>query len=296
MDVEKETLKEDLKLTDKLDILNLIVTAVGVILINTTLFGVVKTVSQISVKLIVTGILTNLVLIYYTVSLYISKIKYKKLKIYTDYLDIKNKSLMELNDNIRCFKHDFNNIIQAIDGYILLGDMEALKVYFSKLLKECNHVKNLEVLACNKFINPAIYGVLVNKYKLAEEKNIKMNIDVLMDFSRIHKKSYCISRILGILLDNAIEAAVESDEKIVNVQFCQENSKGKRYIVVENSYKNKDVDTGAIFEKNYTTKAEKGNSGIGLWKVRNMLERETEIELITTKDGKMFKQEIEIFL
>lgn len=296
MNFEESSLRDELKLTDKFDILNLVIGIVGIVLTNIALYEVIKLTNQISIKLIIFAIMINLILIYHTITVFASRIKIKKQNKYIEYLDAKNKGLMELNDNIRCFKHDFNNIIQAIDGYILIGDMQALKVYFSKLLKECNHIKNLELLTCNQMVNPAIYGVLINKYKIAEDKDIKMNIDILMDFARMQNKSYCLSRVIGILLDNAIEAAVESDEKIVNVQFSQVNSNGRRHIVIENTYKNKDVDTNAIFEKNYTTKLEKGNSGLGLWKVRSMLDKESKIDLITTKDQDMFKQELDIFL
>ena len=37
-----------------------------------------------------------------------------------------NKTLTILHDNIRCFKHDFSNIVQAIGGYIQTDDMIGL--------------------------------------------------------------------------------------------------------------------------------------------------------------------------
>lgn len=38
-----------------------------------------------------------------------------------------NKSLSILHDNIRCFKHDFDNIVATIGGYVKTDDMEGLK-------------------------------------------------------------------------------------------------------------------------------------------------------------------------
>ena len=64
-------------------------------------------------------------------------------------------------------------------------------------------------------------------------------------------------------------------------------------IKIENTYGNKNVDTCKIFEKNYTTK--KGNTGLGLWKIQDILRKDNSLELFTSKDDKMFKQRLEIY-
>jgi hypothetical protein len=42
-----------------------------------------------------------------------------------------NKTLTILHDNVRAFKHDFNNIVQSIGGYISSENIEGLKKYYS---------------------------------------------------------------------------------------------------------------------------------------------------------------------
>ena len=42
-----------------------------------------------------------------------------------------NKTLHILHDNVRGFKHDFDNIVTTIGGYIKTNDMEGLKKYYS---------------------------------------------------------------------------------------------------------------------------------------------------------------------
>ena len=44
-----------------------------------------------------------------------------------------------------------------------------------------------------------------------------MNINVFIDLNKLNMKIYEFTRILGILLDNAIEATAECNEKIINV-------------------------------------------------------------------------------
>ena len=115
----------------------------------------------------------------------------------------------------------------------------------------------------------------------------------MFNVGEIGVDSYDFCVILGILLDNAIEAAKESDEKIVNVKF-QRNKKNNKVVIVENSYKDKDIDITKIFEKGYSTKPESPDHGLGLWNVKRILSHTSELELFTSR-GKMFKQEIEMY-
>lgn len=291
----KESQKDIGKIPKKLKCsLEILISVLGLIIANFILYHLLKI--DFNIKSILMGVILNLLFSCLLVGVYRQKKIINKMKEEINTLTLKSNSLMELNDNIRSFKHDFNNIIQAIDGYILLGDMDALKTYFSKLLKECNYVKNLELLTGKIQTNPAIYGVLLDKCRVAEGNNIDMNIDMFVDYSDMNKKAYDLSRIIGILLDNAIEATLECEKKVINVQFKEGSSENKKKIVIENTYKDNGFDTEMIFEKNYTTKKEKGNSGLGLWKVKEIISKDDEVEIQTIKDENTFKQELEIFV
>lgn len=291
----KESQKKIGKIPKKLKrSLEILISVLGLIIANFILYHLLKI--DFNIKSILMGVILNLLFSCLLVGVYRQKKIINKMKEEINTLTLKSNSLMELNDNIRSFKHDFNNIIQAIDGYILLGDMDALKTYFSKLLKECNYVKNLELLTGKIQTNPAIYGVLLDKCRVAEGNNIDMNIDMFVDYSDMNKKAYDLSRIIGILLDNAIEATLECEKKVINVQFKEGSSENKKKIVIENTYKDNGFDTEMIFEKNYTTKKEKGNSGLGLWKVKEIISKDDEVEIQTIKDENTFKQELEIFV
>lgn len=66
-------------------------------------------------------------------------------------------------------------------------------------------------------------------------------------------------------------------------------------MVIENTYKNKDVDIDAIFEKDFSTKSKKTNSGLGLWEVRQVLKKNNNLNLFTSKSDKFFSQQFEIY-
>lgn len=274
------------------DILTFSVSILGLVLSNLQVMELAKVSNNVE-KLFIYNFVICAVIIFSNIYILLNKRAVSKIEEDKKCLEEKNRNLLEVTDNMRCFKHDFNNIIQAIDGYIYLDDMKSLQVYFKSLLDECNHIKVVDSINCKVIENPAICGVLLNKYRIAEENKIEMNIDLLASLKELNEKSYVVSRMLGILLDNAIEATKECEEKIINFEVIKDIKKNKLVITIENTYENKDVDTCKIFEKNYTTK--KGNTGLGLWKIQDILRKDTSLELFTSKDDKMFKQKLEIY-
>lgn len=232
-------------------------------------------------------------LLYFIISMY-SLIRTNKLEETTQNLEtekVYNKTLTLLHDNIRCFKHDFNNIVQAIGGYVALKDIDGLEKYYNSLLKECKLTNNLNLLNPETINNPSIYSLLTNKYYIASEKGITMTFNIFTDLSKINCGIYELTRILGILLDNAIEAAEETSEKIIEIDFRTDSK--KQLFIIENSCINNNISTIKIFEKGYSTK--ENNSGIGLWKVHKILSKNTNLDLFTTIHDNKFRQQLEVF-
>mgnify|MGYP001623044479 CR=1 FL=1 len=213
----------------------------------------------------------------------------KKLQSVEEY----NNTLRILHDNVRGFKHDFDNIVTTIGGYVQTNDMEGLKSYYSQLEDDCERVNNLYILNPDVVNNNGIYNLLTTKYYEADSKNIKVNISFLLDLSKLNMKIYEFARILGILIDNAIDASSECDDKIINLTFRDEPQNHRQIVIVENTYQDKDVDTEKIFEKGFSGK--KNHTGLGLWEVRKIVKKNSNINLFTTKSDKYFTQQIEIY-
>ena len=170
-----------------------------------------------------------------------------------------NKMLKLMQDDLHGFRHDFSNILCTIGGYVQVSDMEGLQKYYSQIL----------------------------------EDNIEMNINIFLDLNTLNMKIYEFTRILGILLDNSIQAARECDEKIINIEIRKDTKRNRQLLIVENTFNNKDIDTDKIYEKNYSTKP--GNSGLGLWEVRQILKKNNNLNLFTSKTERFFKQQLEMY-
>ena len=207
-----------------------------------------------------------------------------------------NKSLKILHDDLRAFKHDFSNIVQAIGGYIDTKDYDGLDNYYNELLEDCLRVNNLATLSPDIINNPAIYSILASKYHEADKLNIKINLGIFIDLNSLNMKIYEFTRILGILLDNAIEASAECEDKTINVTISKDPRINRQLAIVQNTYNNKDVDTEKIFEKGYTSKQkDKKSHGLGLWEIRQILKKNDNLNLYTSKDDKYFTQQLEIY-
>lgn len=171
--------------------------------------------------------------------------------------------------------------------------MEGLKNYYSQLEEDCSRVNNLYVLNPDNINNPGVYNLLTTKYNEAEEKGIKVTLTVLLDLNDLHMKIYEFARILGILLDNAIDAASECDLKVLNIVFRNEAKNNRNIILIENTYKDKDVDIDQIFNKGVSGK--ENHTGLGLWEVKQILKKNNNVNLYTTKNEQYFSQQLEIY-
>ena len=234
---------------------------------------------------------------YFVISLYsiINSSKLASTKQDLESANLTINSLSILHDNVRSFKHDFDNIVNSIGGYVVNEDIEGLKKYYNQLLEECNKTNNLYALSPKVINHPAIYHMLATKYYEADKENVEINLNVFLDLNEIETrmKIYDFTRILGILLDNAIEAAKVCDKKIINVIFRKEISNDMIVVIIQNTYTNKDVDTEDIYKKGVSSK--ENHSGLGLWKIRQILMRNNNLNLFTSKDDEYFTQQFEIF-
>ena len=232
---------------------------------------------------------------YFFISFY-SLIKTMKLQITTRNLENAesyNNTLSFLYDNVKAFKHDFDNMIFTIGGFVNTNDIEGLKKYYQSLEKDCEHVNNVSILNPQLINNAGIYNLLTAKYQKAIELNVEIQIEFFIDLNKLHMPIYDFSRMLGILIDNAIEAASNTSEKIVKLTFRDSSNSNIQIVKIENTFTNINIDTNKIFEKGFTEK--KNHSGMGLWEVKQIIKRNNNIKLLTTTDNHNFMQTLEIY-
>lgn len=289
----KVKIREDLNKRERATLIA--ISIIGEIVIYFNVIEMTIFISDFPYEIFITDIIALIAYFYISISNFTKMVKLEKQATRIHNLEAYNKTLSIMYDSIRGFKHDYANMLQALSGYVLTGDLEQIKKICDNMLQECIEVNEMGILDPNIINDPGVYSILTTKYYMAQESNIKMNIEVMTDLTKIEITSYELCKILAILLDNAIEAAKQTEEKLVNVRMARDFRMNRDLIIIENSYINVDVDINEMFEKGYTSKKEKSNDhGLGLWNVKRILNKSKNLNLFTTK-GKLFCQQLEIY-
>lgn len=228
--------------------------------------------------------------IFIVISLLLQNLKFKST---IKSLKIENDREKEWIDDIRAFRHDFANIIQSIGGYIYVKDFYGLKKMYEDIIKELNDIDNLSSINPSTINNPAIYNLINCKYNKAKKYGINIKITCLIDLNKLNTDDYKICRILGILLDNAIEATKKCEDKFIEIKFLNDEISNRDLIIIENSYNNYCMDVNQLFKRGVTTKKDKKNHGLGLWIVNKIIKDSNNLSIFTSKDS-LFKQQLAI--
>lgn len=182
-------------------------------------------------------------------------------------------NLEENYTQLRKFKHDYQNILLSMGGYIIEDDREGLKEYYEKIvLKTGQEIMsdNMRFDGLENIKVPAIRSLTYQKLVKAQQLGIKTKLEVRDPFSKVTVDIITVVRILGILLDNAIEATADQNKGIISIAYVVQ-SDGDLEVIVQNTVKNDDqVELNKIFEDGYTTK---GNGhGMGLSNVKKLVD------------------------
>lgn len=172
--------------------------------------------------------------------------------------ELHNKTLVGMVDGVRTLKHDYNNIMQALNGYVSTKQYDKLQNHINGVLEECNIVNSLAVIDPKIFNDPAIYGIVGSKFFLANEQNLPFEFDIVTNIAEIQFPMPDLSRILGILLDNAMEATKKAKKPLIRLEMKFDKRKCADVIRVVNTYDTSiNIDLEAIYKKGFSTKKSK---------------------------------------
>lgn len=201
----------------------------------------------------------------------------------------------KLYNELRHFKHDYKNILISLEYCLDHDDLAGVKEIYQNAIVPTKSVISLELQIIGQLQNigdPALKGILSNKLSLALSKKLKVTCEVpeqiFLD-SRISQLD--MVRILSCLIDNAIEAACESSNKLLSVAFFEHNN--EQIIIIRNSTKEKMIPLQSLNKSGFTTK-KTGDHGHGLTNIRCILNNYPFITLTTSSNEYVFQQEITI--
>ncbi|QLY80081.1 GHKL domain-containing protein [Clostridium intestinale] len=212
--------------------------------------------------------------------------EFENLKQYTE-------SLEKLYSDMRVFRHDYINIISSMIGYIDNRDMDGLERHFYENIipvSKSMQKNDFKIGAIKNIDIPEIKGIVSSKLIRAQELGLDVHVEVVENIDDIKMNIIDLSRILGILLDNAIEASKESLEFKLKLAFIK--TEKAIIIVISNSYKEKNISLNKIFKPNYSTKG--SGRGIGLTNLKKIIDNYDNVFLETKMIDNYFIQELQI--
>lgn len=169
---------------------------------------------------------------------------------------------------IRERQHDMKNHINAILSMIHTTDnYEELVV---KQQEYCGYVlkQNEKTKLLLSSGNPLITGFIYSKMQEAEGKGISVDYSIGIK-KNIEFPEYELVEMMGILLDNAIEALEKSEVEKKQIYISIKENGTKIDCIVGNTHIGVTEKIDKIFERGYSSKGE--NRGIGLAKLKSMV-------------------------
>lgn len=198
----------------------------------------------------------------------------------------------DMYSETRRFKHDYINMLSPLKEYIDNEDIEGLSEFFyNNVIDMDKNIKwsnsNIDKLKYIKF--SGLKAILSTKLIKASSMNIDINVHIVEDIDYIHMNIMDLCRIIGILMDNAIEASGECEAPKICIVVANKND----YVVIalhNNFFGDKPL-IHKIYKEGFSTKGR--GRGLGLYTVKNIIDIKYEnVFLNTSIEGNVFIQEI----
>ena len=195
--------------------------------------------------------------------------------------------------NLRSFKHDYINIIATLSGYIEEADYVGLEKYFNENIVPTSKKMNRDNYRLNQLKNIkdlALKGIISSKLILANEIGAMVYIDIMEPIESFGVNAVDLGRVLGIFLDNSIEAIMEIEDKQVKFNIAKDGD--NVCITLMNTFKGDKVPISKIYQKGFSSKGD--NRGFGLYNVKQILQKYENVSRSTRVEDGFFVQQLEI--
>ena len=121
------------------------------------------------------------------------------------------------------------------------------------------------------------------------EKGVECRLEVLYPVEAVDMDVWDFVRCLGVLVDNAMEAALETERPWVEIVLLAQD--GRVFLRVSNPYTNS-IDPGKIWNEGWSTKG--AGRGVGLSGYQRILESCPNASPCTSWENGVFVQELTV--
>ena len=205
----------------------------------------------------------------------------QKTTVRMDMLEDALEQLEQLNIKLRGQRHDFMNHLQVVYSLMELSEYDEAVKYIERTYEDI-----ISVSSVMKTSSPAINALLMSKVSDARANGIEMNLKISSPYSDLPMESWEMCRVLGNLLDNAIDALSGVRDGRIDVELTEDlHNYGFR--VFNNGPAVRPEHRELIFQTGFTTKSK--GTGMGLYIVRTIMrEHGGDVTLETGDAGTAF--------
>lgn len=186
---------------------------------------------------------------------------------------------------LRKFHHDYKNLLIGLNTSQEMNEIN--REYLAEMLDYSHQTIDNNVMLFSEIGNIRVQSfksLIVTKLLQAEQENITVHFECLKPISHFNIEEIKLVRIVGILMDNAIEAAEESSDKILNVLVFANIDMIE--ISIENSYQGKLPSLSLMNKKGFSSKG--SGRGLGLSNLNEILSTTKQADMTHYAKNQLF--------
>lgn len=196
-------------------------------------------------------------------------------------LSVYSKQIEGLYEELRAFRHDYANILASLKEGIDQDDMSMVRNIYNAVLEDSGKFiqhSRFNIGRLTNIDNDAIKSLLSAKFLEAESHHIEVELEVKDKIGAPDIPLLDYVRLVSILCENAIEAAIEAEKPAMVIACFYQ---GDDYLlIIDNTTKEERVPVELIYQKNYSSKG--FGRGVGLKTVNQMLKKYPNMSVQTS--------------
>lgn len=207
----------------------------------------------------------------------------KSLKDYEEMLSIQYKR-----------NHENDNNLISIKGLIDKNNNDAVG-FIESIIKDKRNDDQYLMLKVSSIPTGGLQGLIYQKLLVMKSKMIDINVEVSKELNGINFDNLCVNKIkdicmiVGIFLDNSIQAIDNCDKKMIGIYLYIEED--QLIIMISNNYEN-NFDIHQLDKAGYTTKSD--GHGYGLSLVNDILKKDADFINTRMINGDIFSQILKV--
>ena len=202
------------------------------------------------------------------------------------------QDLEAIRREVRSFRHDYKNLLAGLSQQAGAGELEGLRRTLSQLDAGFDQRLGEKIRASAQIGNlqiPEVRSLLLSKLTVMGEKGVACRLEALYPVTAVGMDVWDYVRCLGILLDNAAEAALDTERPWVEIVLLAGD--GRVSLRVSNPYANS-IEPEKLWDEGWSTKGP--GRGMGLSGYQRILGGYPNAASCTSWENGVFVQELTV--